>query len=264
MKTVQKSNKYKSYLKSLALKNSTIKNYAWHVDKFLLWSDKKEITKENLHKYYSLLLKKYHKASTINLRLIILNNYLRFIKYNLQFDLLSNEPNNIRNLTERQLQKFLELPLKNKQIISLRDKALLELLYATGLKVGQIIKLEKRHLDYIKNEIILDDNTHLNIKPMTWFYLDKYLQARKDNDQWLFINLDRAKKSESKQLSIRSIERIIEKYANQLNPILKVNPQIIRNTLAYKLKSQGARTQGIKQALHFQTKVGAESYWKRI
>jgi len=99
---------------------------------------------------------------------------------------------------------------------------------------------------------------------MTWFYLNKYLEARKDNSQWIFINLDRANKSEDKQLSIRSVERILEKYGRQLTPPLQVNPQILRNTLAYQLKSHGLETIDLKQALHFKTTSGAENYYKRI
>ncbi|PIR07314.1 MAG: hypothetical protein COV55_00225 [Candidatus Komeilibacteria bacterium CG11_big_fil_rev_8_21_14_0_20_36_20] len=256
--------KYQQYLKSLNLKPSTIQNYIWHLGQFFNWLSQKKITNQNLKSYHDYLIKNYTKISTINLRLIILNNYLNFINHHFQFDLLSSQLSTAKILTDQQLQRFLAAPLKDKKMIGLRNKALLELLYATGLKVGQIIKLEKKHLDNIKNEIILDNHTHLNIKSMTWFYLNKYLEARKDNSQWIFINLDRANKSEDKQLSIRSVERILEKYGRQLTPPLQVNPQILRNTLAYQLKSHGLETIDLKQALHFKTTSGAENYYKRI
>ena len=128
--------KYKQYLKSLDLKSSTITNYLWHVNKFLIWLEDNKLTQAILKEYFNYLLKKYKKVNTINLRLKIINNYLKFLGNNFSFDLLSDEENNIKILTKQELDTFLKNPLKNNKLINLRDKTLLELLYSSGMKVG--------------------------------------------------------------------------------------------------------------------------------
>ena len=262
--------KFKKYLQSSDLKETTIKNYLWHLEKFFTWLEDKKLSENNLREYFKILLKKYPQVSSINLRLIILNNYLKFQNKRFRFALLSNKPNDLKIISQSQLQAFLAAPLKNKNLIGLRDKALLELLYSSGLKVGQIIKIKLSQIDYIKKQIIFDSKNILDIEPTAWFYLQKYLSKRKklfidtSDNPWLFINFDRAQKNPNRQLSIRSVERLLNKYAKLSNSFIILNPQILRNTLAYKLKQDGANYHELKKTLHFKTKLGAKEYLKRI
>ncbi|MFA6466695.1 MAG: tyrosine-type recombinase/integrase [Patescibacteria group bacterium] len=255
---------YKKYLKSNKLKVSTIKNYLWHVKQFLEWLENEKLTEKIIKKYFDYLLKKYKRVNTINLRLKIINNYLKFNNKKFYFTLLSAEDANIKILSVEELKQFLNKPLKQANLMGLRDKALLELLYSSGLKVGQLVKLQKNQIDYIRTELLLEKNKTLKIQPSTWFYLKKYLEKRNDDIDYLFINFDRSNKSLDKSLSIRSVERIINKYAKGIKPPININPQILRNTLAHKLKAQGAQSEHIKSALHFQTKIGAKNYLKKI
>ena len=145
-------------------------------------------------------------------------------------------------------------------------EVLLELLYYTGLKVAQISKLKKNHLDYIKNELIINKKS-IPLTPTTWYYLEKYLKKRKDNNLYLFISFDKAYTSQKRinkitHLSVRSIERILEKYAKTFKPVLKITPQTLRDTLAYNLKRSGGNSKIIQKTLNFKTKIGAEKYFK--
>ena len=259
---------YKQYLKLRKLKPNTIKIYLWHLNMFLLYFDKQKLNTINLNKYYRYILNNYKKIATINIHLSIINNYLKYKNIKYHFNLLSSEERDIRVLNDKQLKEFLEKPLQRKGILSLRDKVLLELLYSTGLKVKIISKLKKNHLDYIKNEIIINKK----IIPLTataWYYLEKYLELRKDDNPYIFISLDKAQNSQKrlnkiKPLSIRSIERILEKYSKKFNPILRITTQILRDTLAYNIKNKGGGKRIIKKALHFQTKLGAERYFQKL
>lgn len=257
-------NEYKKYLKSKNLAPSTIKNYLWHIDKFLNWLDNKQIDNDHLNKYFNYLLKKYKKVNTINLRLKIINNYLKFINKKIQLNLLSDEKPTLKILNKEQLAIFLKNPLKNKGPVALRDKALLELLYSSGLKVGQIVNLKISQIDQIKKSILLSKNNIITLKPGSWFYLNKYLEMRRDNSDYLFINFDRANKSANRALSVRSVERLINNYNKNINPPVNINPQILRNTLAYNLKSQGAQSEHIKKSLNFRTTIGAKNYFNQI
>lgn len=255
--------KYKKFLKSNKLKNSTINNYLWHIEKFFDWLDKKDPNTKNLDEYQNYLINKYKKIATINLRLLILNNFLKFIGKNHHFELLSHQSPTAKILTPEELSEFLEMPTKTTKNTSLRDRALLEILYSTGIKVGEIIQLHIEHIDEIKKQFIFDKR-HIKIKATAWYHLQKYLNSRDDDSPWLFINMDRANKTGEKNLTVRSVERIVAKYGQKMRPVLIINPQILRNTLAYNLKQQGADKHNIKTALHFKTKIGAENYFKRI
>ena len=255
--------KYKLYLKSKDLKASTIKNYSWHVGKFLLWSDNKKITTPLLKKYKEFLLTKQKNIGSINLRLVIINNYLDFIGIKYSFELLTDHKNRLAALTPLQLQNFLDQPLKKNNPVGHRDKALLEILYTSGLKVSDLVNLKKNQIDFLSREIIFNKK-HIALPPYALHYLEKYLNFRRDKSPWLFVNFDRSKKAGEKALSARSVERTIEKYSLALRPKLKITPQILRNTLAYQLKSQGVTGSGLKEALHFKTKVAAGNYLNRL
>ena len=65
-------------------------------------------------------------------------------------------------------------------------------------------------------------------------------------------------------LSLRSIERILERYALTFRPVLRITTQRLRDTLAYNLKRKGGDKKIIKKALHFKTKLGAERYFQKL
>jgi len=254
---------YIKYLKVKGLKKSSIKNYLWHTKQFLKWIDNRKISNDLLNKYFTHMLETYPRVNTINLRLMIVNDYLNYLNKKFKFDLLSSENTVPKILTDRQLDIFLNNPFKQNGMIATRDKALLELLCTSGLKVGQLINLKIKQLDTIKKELMID-GVIIKIPASTWFYLKKYLDERNDDIPYLFTNFDRSNKSSDKNLSVRSVERIINKYSKNINPPLTINPQILRNTLAYKLKLSGAESQDIKTSLHFKTKSGAKNYLKKI
>jgi len=263
--------KYQKYLKSLDLAPSTAKIYIWHLNKFLKWLDNRRLTDKLLQEYFNYILRHYKRVATINLNLIIVNKYLEFIGRRTRFDLISHKKSTLKILNPQELQNFLDQPLKNKTIVGYRDKALVEMLYSTGLKVGQINQLKINQIDFIKKELFVNKKNKIILSPLSWFYLYKYLQKISDhqpdnikNNNYLFTNFDRAKKGLNQPLSIRSIERIIDKYGRQMPVPLSINPQILRNTLAYSLKSEGAKGQDIALALHFKTKLAAQEYWQRI
>lgn len=259
-KTTQSA--YRVYLRNQRLSPETTKNYLWHLGQFSKWLQDKPLTNKNLQKYFDFLVRHNQKVSSINLRLISINKYLKFIKHDSRFGTLTLHPDPKIVLNKYELQNLLAGPLKTPGLIGRRDKAILELLYSTGLKARQVSLLKRRQIDLISHEIILD-KMHIIIPALAWTYLQKYLESRHDKSDWLFINCDRAQKGQA-NLTVRSIERIIERYARTLRPILKINPQILRNTLAHNLKVSGAQSQDIKKALRFKHDLTAIDYLGKV
>lgn len=254
--------RYQQFLKTNGLKKQTIKNYLWHVEKFLNWLGTEDLNKIKAEDYRLKLLSSAYSPSTINLHLSSINNYLAYIGKPIKFDFTKNNIAPLDSLTTKQLTRFFEAVPDSSRIKDLRDRALLEILYATGLKVGQIILLKKQHIDDIKQEIMFDVQNHTSIPPLAWSWLKKYLAKRYDNIDYIFVNLDRTNKGKGLFLSIRSVERIVDKYGKKVG--VKVTPQILRNTLASNLKKQGATSSELQTSLCFHSKLGAANYLKRL
>ena len=258
-------NAYAKYLSQKKLQASSYKTYLWHIEKFLADLGDKALNVNQLKKYQSELFGKYHRVASLNLRLVILNDYLHYQKINWQFPLLSNEKQTIEVLDKNQLNKLLNLANKKSDLCSLRDQVLIEFLYFSGLKTKEIVELKKEDINLKKN-ILLWQNKNIAIPNQSKMALLKYLNHRLDDSAYLFLNFDRAKKTTAKEnkLSIRSVERILEKYAHKFQPILRITPQTLRHTLAYHLKKDGADVASIQKALHFQTQLAAEAYYQKL
>ncbi len=255
--------KYQAYLKLRGLKSITIKNYLWHVSKFLLWQQNQDPKKINISKYQSLQLKTKKNIGSLNLHFTILNDYLKFIKNKNQFKLLSKPfiPKKVLNQTE--LDKFLR-SLENKtSLLQQRDRLLIEILYYSGLKVSHIIQLKLKDIDSVKKELKTATNT-INIDPIVWSHLQQYLIFRHDTNPYLFINHDRSQKSDKEYLSVRSVERIIDKYAKQLKPPLIISPQILRHTLAWQIKHNGGQAKDLQKNLNLSSQAATKKYWQTL
>ena len=139
----------------------------------------------------------------------------------------------------------------------MRDKAILELFFSTGLRLSELCSLNS-DLDLSKDEfsirgkgekvrvVFLSDSAKEAIR--------NYLKVRKDMDEPLFIQFSRngAKNSLSAQagrLTPRSIERIVKYYAIKAGISKKVTPHIIRHSFATDLLSNGADIRSVQMML---------------
>jgi site-specific recombinase XerD len=149
--------------------------------------------------------------------------------------------------------KNMEKDGKNSELQSLRDKAILELLFSTGLRVSELCSLT-RDLnlntdsfpirgkgDKVRVVFISDDAKNA---------LKKYLARRVDVDDALFIRLNK-EKSRGGDLSLnkRSIERIVKQNAIKAGISKKVTPHVIRHSFATDLLSNGADLRSVQMLL---------------
>ncbi len=205
----------------------TIKNYDHYLKSFLEFArpslDPKEIDLNLVRKYKLHLLKKPLKRITQNFFLIALRSFLRFLErkgvdslYYKKVELREVEPRPIKVLDKEQLISLLNAPDTGKKE-GLRDRAVLETIYSNGLRVSQLILLNR---DQVKSLSI----------PGEW--PEKYLSARRDSFKPLFIRfqgkIDPTNSGEAMRLSSRSIERIVEKYVKKLMLSVKATPHTLR------------------------------------
>jgi site-specific recombinase XerD len=206
------------------------------------------------------------KKNTQNYYLIALRSFLRYL---MKRDIKALSPDRIElaKTTERsldlmsseELKRLLNAPLTQNAtgknpLQGLRDKAMLELFFSTGLRLAELCSLN-RDLDLSKDEfsirgkgekvrvVFLSDSAKDAIR--------KYLKERKDLDEPLFVqnSSNKSKGNTSTRLTPRSIERIVKQYAIIAGISKKVTPHVIRHSFATDLLGNGADIRSVQMML---------------
>lgn len=258
----------------------TITNYNFYLDRFLEWARTQRITKPEqitprCAHAFQLWLEQIHepiplKKNTQNYHLIALRNFLRYLA---QHDIASvemsiiklakNPRRSVDFLHADDLEKLLAMPSKsaNTDSIRTRDRAILELLFSTGLRISEITSLTREHIHLDKDEFMVRGKGNkyrivfLSSRAKT--HLSAYLNTRKDSLPPLFIRHDRAfsrdKNSKTKThdafLTPRSIQRLVHHYAALAGITNAITPQVIRNTFASDLFKSGADVETVQSLL---------------
>lgn len=134
---------------------------------------------------------------------------------------------------------------------SLRDRALLELFFSTGLRLSELCSLN-RDLDLSKDEFSIrgkgDKVRVVFISDRARETLRAYLKVRKDFAEPLFANIS-ANSSADMRLTPRSIERIVKHYATVAGISKRVTPHVLRHSFATDLLSNGADIRSVQMML---------------
>lgn len=258
----------------------TVRNYNFYLKRFLKQTEinsPEQITPEVIRKY-RLWLSRFKNPrggglclATVNYHLIALRVFLKYLSKR-DIKVLSPEKVDLAKIRERQisfleggdLEKFLEAPLQTKQkdVIKLRDKAVLELLFSTGLRVSELANLKKENINLKKNEFSVQGKggrwrvVFLSNQALYW--LKKYLEARTDVEGALFIRYDRASEKTKKSLekdardnglTPRSIQRLVKKYAKIAGITKKISCHSLRHSFATDLLAGGADLRAVQEML---------------
>jgi len=268
MKKQEEKNHFKSlvfqFVKYLEIvkgrSDSTRKIYTNRLMKFFDWLNKNnysKITKETIWQFRIYLSEQKFSKRTQAHYLIVLRNFLKFLKKELnlevidftQVELPKLPEREIKILNESELEKLLNAP-QGDDIKSLRDKAILEILFSTGLRVSELCSLN-RDIDIDKGEIAIKGKGG---KIRTVFLserakkaLKEYLENRNDNHPALFISL--ARNMEPKRLSARAVQKIIKFYALKAGIIKNIHPHVLRHQLATFLISAGVNLRVVQEIL---------------
>lgn len=256
----------------------TIRNYRHYLERFNNWfagvsSTPPDVSNinENVIRRYRVFLMRYAnennltlKRITQNYHLIALRAFLRYlVKHDLKvlapekIDLGKAESRSLKFLTREQLNRLLNQPnIATPQ--GLRDKAMLELLFSTGLRVSELTKLNRDNIDFKSGEIGIIGKggrprvVFVSQEAAKW--LQKYLFYRKDKYKPLFVRFSGKKANPSQgeegiRLSPRSVERALEKYVKKAKLPVKITPHGIRHTFATDLLMAGADLRAIQEML---------------
>lgn len=204
------------------------------------------------------------KKSTQNYYLIALRSWLKYLAKN-DVPSLTAEKIELAKTSERQveflegddLERFLRAPLQGekKTIVSYRDKAILELLFSSGLRVSELVNLKRDSLNLQKDEFTVrgkgDKPRIVFLSPAAKMWIGEYLKRRKDSQPPLLLRHDRAgrRTQDSKPLTPRSVQRLVDHYAKAAGLTKRVTPHTMRHSFATDLLMNGADIRSVQAML---------------
>lgn len=231
----------------------------------------KDITGDTIREY-RLYLSRYVDDHGISLKRVTQNYHLialrSFLKYLLKrdiaviapekIDLPKAESRSIKFLEREQVERLLNMPEISKED-GLRDKAILETLFSTGLRVSELTKLNRDQINFDRKEFGVIGKgrrarvVFLSDSAVDW--LQRYLKDRDDSSIALFIRYSGKKpdaddkNGESFRLTPRSVQRLVEKYVKKARLPVKITPHGLRHSFATDLLTGGADLRAIQEML---------------
>ena len=250
----------------------TIENYDHYLTRFFNYANlesPEDITEEKVREFRLWLNRqstgnnkktgKTLSKKTQNYYIIALRVFLKFLmKRGIKcisaesIDLAKISERSLDLISEGELARLLEAP-KGDDIKSLRDKAILELLFSTGLRVSELCSLTN-DLDLSLDEFSIRGKGGkvrvVFISDEARKALRSYLAQRKDMEEALFVQVGKeVLKKKTGALTRRSIERIVKQYAVIAGISKKVTPHVIRHCFATNLLSNGADIRSVQVML---------------
>lgn len=262
----------------------SVRNYDFYLQRFINLmkiTSFKEITPPLVRRYKLLLSRltdargKPLKKATVNYHLIALRTFLRYLilQEDLKamppdkIELIKTEETKIRMLNEAGLFGLLEQPNLQKPQ-GLRDRAILELLFSTGLRVAELVSLNVNDLNFKSGEIVvLGKGKRVRVvfvsKRAEWA-LKAYLSRRQDEFRPLFIRFKGGKTSDPKgedlRLTTRSVQKLVKFYARKAGLSLEPTPHTLRHTFATDLLRAGADLRSVQEMLGHKNVATTQRY----
>lgn len=271
------------------LSAGTLKMYRYYLETFLGWVKRttlmgkdavngvspwrvnhpRDITPDLIRHYRLYLSRRENpvkgplKRSTQGYFLIALRAMLRyFAKKGIeslavdQIELGKNRDRSLKFLNEEQLRRLLKSPeISTPQ--GLRDKVLMEILFSTGLRVSELVRLNRENINLERREFgIVGKGGKARVVFLSegaGEWAAKYLAIREDKWKPLFIRysgpVSGEDGGEKMRLTARSIERVIDKYAAKCRLPLKISPHVLRHSFATDLLINGADIRSVQEML---------------
>jgi integrase/recombinase XerC len=250
-------NRYQMYLMDQkGLSVETYRAYISDVDHLLVYLDKRgiEIPDRFAVRSYMLLLHNHYARSSINRKLSSIKGFFDFVMT--QSDLKVNPFSHVRSLKNQNALPGFLTPEEMIDLIEftsdLRDRALLEILYSTGIRVGEVETMNCMDID-LKSGFILvtgkgSKQRRVPVGKRALAAIMRYLKSRGIEDpiycrEPLFLN------SRGRRLTTRSIRRVVYKWSASVAISRHVSPHVIRHTFATHMLDSGADLRSIQEML---------------
>lgn len=254
--------------------NKTIENYDHYLSRLLDFAGDDltvaQITPELVRKWRLWLNRLGSDRSdeldkaTSNYHLIALRGFLKFCaKRDIpaltadKIELARVRRKQVTFLNEDELARLFQQPDISK-LSGLRDRAILELLFSSGLRVSELVNLDIGHINLKRREFMVrgkgqkDRPIFISVEAADW--IQRYLDTRQDNNNPLFIRHQKSNKTANQtgnysRLTARSIQRLVARYALLAGITKPVHPHTLRHSFATDLLMNGADLRSVQAML---------------
>ncbi len=203
------------------------------------------------------------QKTTQNYHLIALRSFLRYCaKRNIpalapdKIELAKTQRRQVTFLSPEELGRLFSQPDTATQP-GLRDRAILELLFSSGLRVSELVGLDRDHINLKRKEFTVrgkgQKDRPIFISEASADWIGQYLQRRDDNSPPLFIRYSGTKKADTtgnfNRLTVRSVQRLVSRYARLAGITKQVSPHTLRHSFATDLLMNGADLRSVQAML---------------
>ncbi len=256
-------------------------NYQFYLGRFLDWARSRRKGKDvspgdiddELVREFRLWLNRVEngrgeelKKNTQNYHLIALRAFLKYLAKR-DVRTMAAEKVELGKMPERMvafleptdLERLLAAPLsgagEKPDVIRLRDKAVLELLFSTGLRVSELAGLNREDVNLERDEFTVRGKGRklrvVFLSEQAKYWIKQYLAGRRDVSPFLFVAHDRARKGreDAQGLTPRSVERIVARYSRAAGIPKQITPHSLRHTFATDLLMNGADIRSVQTLL---------------
>ena len=256
--------KYFDYLESKSLSDNTVKNYFRDLIDYFIYlklndlSPTKSIEPKYIRKMLSFLIDKGFSKVSISRKISAIKSYITFLeKFNYSknnYSELISIPKKSKKLPKVMTKKEVSQLIKHVEMNTkknLRDDALIELLYSTGLRVSEVANLKLKDINLKKSEIkILGKGNKERIVIFNNKSKEKIIRYLKNDKRFISLKTEALFQNKFKEaLTTRSIQRILKKYLNFSGINSKYSTHTLRHTFATHLLEGGADIKVIQQLM---------------
>jgi len=173
-----------------------------------------------------------------------------------KIDVPKNKDHSLKFLNNEQIERLLNQPILSTKV-GIRDRAILELLFSTGLRVSELTRLNRDQINLNTREFgVIGKGGKARvvyISKRAAIYIDKYLKTRSDKYRPLFIRYGGKKEiineDEKMRLSPRSVERMVKHYVRLAKLPVDATPHTLRHSMATDLLRSGADIRSVQEML---------------
>lgn len=251
----------------------TIRNYKHYLSRLVNWlisgkkpTSIKDINQDIIHDFRAYLAKLGLGKKTQGYHAIALRSFLKWLLRN-DYQVMAPDKIELPKIPDRQVKflsgeqvdRLLNAPTLS-DIQGIRDKAILEVLFSTGLRVSELTGLNIDKIDFVRREFGITGKGGrarvVFLSSRACEYLKRYLNERKDHFKPLFIrhkgklpDPSIAEASEKMRLTPRSVERMLKKYVRKVKLPVEATPHTMRHSYATDLLVAGADIRSVQEML---------------
>lgn len=261
-KDIKKDHLIESFLDSLyiekGLSQNTVQSYKNDITSFALWVDESinlplvRISKIDINKYIAQLFKNGLKSSSVNRKISTIKSFFIFLlkkKHILvspveDIEMIKQEKYLPISMSEKEVELLLESPNLD-SFIGIRDRAMIEMLYATGMRVSELINLKITDIDHNRLVVkVMGKGSKERLIPygeVASDYLNAYLKNRKEiNSNEIFLS------NRGKKITRSAFWNRIKLYLKKENLKESISPHTLRHAFATHLLNRGADLRSVQ------------------